>query len=44
MRKINAFLSRMPQDLVEFQADIVSDYDGRHHIRDTLTACRFGYC
>lgn len=44
MRKINAFLSRMPKDLVEFQADIVSNYDGRHYTGDTLTACRFGYC
>lgn len=44
MRKINAFLSRMPEDLVEFRADIVSNYDGRHDTGDTLTACRFGYC
>lgn len=44
MRKINAFLSMMPTDLVEFRADIVSNYDGGHHTGDTMTACRFGYC
>ena len=44
MRKINTFLSTMPLALVEFQADIVSDYDGQHQTGDTMTACRFGYC